>query len=422
MPDPVALVDCNNFYVSCERLFQPALRGKPVVVLSNNDGCVIARSNEAKALGVEMGSPWHLNKRTFADAGVIVRSSNYALYGDLSSRVATVLRQFSPNVEIYSIDEAFLSLAGFRDLQDHATCLRKRVLQWTGIPVSVGIAPSKTLAKVANRRAKKIGDGVCVLMDQESQTDALSELGLTDLWGVARRMEKRFYAIGIKSPLQLRETDPAILRKHFGVVVERMARELSGFPCLELVEIDAPKKSIMASRSFGQPVTSRIEIEEAVASFTERAALKLRRQNLVAGVVTVFVNTNRFNVQDRQYGNSRVVTLSVATGDSRKLLGAAIRGLDDIWRDGYRYKKAGVLLDELCPVEQVQSDLWGVPDDAKSKSLMAAVDQINQRHGRETVRLATSGVDQRWKLRCEHRSAHFSTAWSDLLEVGDVMR
>jgi DNA polymerase V len=278
MGGPIALVDCNNFYMSCERVFQPELRGRPVVVLSNNDGCVIARSNEAKAL-IAMGTPWHLHKHQFAAAGVAVRSSNYSVYGDMSRRVMTVLGQFTPDLEIYSIDEAFLGLQGFGErLESHARALRAAVLQWTGIPVSVGIGQTKTLAKVANyfaKREEKHG-GAVLLLDERTQDAALARLELTDLWGVAGRLAARLKEVGITTPLDLKRGDPRLIRERLGVVTLRLALELRGVPCLGL-ERDIPdRKSIMASRSFGRTVTTLAELREALASYTARAAEKLR--------------------------------------------------------------------------------------------------------------------------------------------------
>lgn len=419
MPAPIALVDCNNFYASCERLFQPALRGKPVVVLSNNDGCVIARSNEAKALGIEMGAPWHLNKQRFSQHGVIVRSSNYTLYGDISGRVVTVLRNFTPELEVYSIDEAFLSFAGFTELERHAHALRATVRQWTGIPVSVGIAPTKTLAKVANRTAKKdvTKDGVCCLMDETAQTAALAKLELTDLWGVAGRIAARLEAINIATPLQLRDAEPRFLRERIGVIMERMALELRGTPCQALTLAVPDNKTILASRSFGRAVTERHELEEAVSSHVARAAEKLRRQRLVAGVVMVFVTTNPFRPQDRQYVASRSIGLPVATSDTRTLVKAALLGINRLWRDGIRYKKAGITLMELRTASDVQGDLWTSPDTPRSKTLMRTIDQINETHGRDTIRLAISGVQRGWRMKSEQRSPNYTTAWDELLRV-----
>ena len=418
MAAPIALVDCNNFYASCERLFAPGLRGRPVVVLSNNDGCVIARPNEAKALGIAMGAPWHLNKPLFAKHGVTVCSSNYTLYGDLSGRVMTVLRTFTPELEVYSIDEAFLNLDGFDDrLESHARQLRATVLQWTGIPVSVGIAPTKTLAKAANRLAKKQQAGMWVLMDETTQTAALAQLELTDLWGVAGRLALRLSQLGIDTPLKLRDADPSLLRHRLGVVVERSALKLQGVPCGHLVMTNPANKSIVCSRSFGQPVTTRQELAQAVSAYTERAAAKLRRQGLAARVLQVFVTTNPFKPQERQYRAAQTVLLPVASADTSVLLRAANRGLASIWREGYRFKKAGAVLLELVPAATVQGDLWTAPDSLRSVALMAAVDRLNAAHGRATVQFGSSGVCPKWKLRSERRSPRYTTEWGELLDV-----
>ena len=419
MATPIALVDCNNFYASCERLFEPALRGKPVVVLSNNDGCVIARSNEAKALGIGMGDPWHLNRDKFEKHGVIVRSSNYTLYGDISGRVVSVLREFTPELEVYSIDEAFLSFEGFRDLDGHARDLRRRVLQWTGIPVSVGIAPTKTLAKVANRTAKKDAQsgGVLDLMQLSDQERALERLELTDLWGIAGRLAKRLNTLGIWTPLQLRDADPSILRERIGVVVQRTALELRGEPCQALTLAVPDNKTILASRSFGRAVTELCELEEAVCSHIARAAEKLRRQKLAAGMVMVFVTTNPFRPQDKQYQASKTIGLPVASADTITLTRAALIAIRALYRTGYRYKKAGITLLELSGAGTVQGDLWTTPDTPRSKALMRALDGLNERYGREAVKLAGSGIERGWKLRSEQRSAHFTTDWNELLCV-----
>lgn len=419
MAVPIALVDCNNFYASCERLFQPALRGRPVVVLSNNDGCVIARSNEAKALGIGMGDPWHLNRDKFKTHGVIVRSSNYTLYGDISGRVATVLRNFTPEIEIYSIDEAFLSFDGFADLTGHGLALRRTVLQWTGIPVSVGIAPTKTLAKVANRMAKKDAqlNGVCALMDAASQQAALQKIELTDIWGIAKRLADRLRALGIATPLDLRDADPGFLHERMGIVLKRLCLELRGERCQTLVHATPLNKSILASRSFGRPVTTRNELAEAVNAHAARAAEKLRRQGLAAGMVMVFVETNRFRQQDRQYAASKTVGLPVASSDTRMVARAALLALDRLWRDGYRYNKCGVALLELGQATNVQTDLWCAGDTPKSRALMQAVDRLNGDWGRETVRLAGSGIARGWKLRSDQKSPRYTTDWDELLQV-----
>lgn len=413
----IALVDCNNFYASCERVFQPELRGKAVVVLSNNDGCVIARSNEAKALGIAMGAPWHLNKRQFAKDGVIVRSSNYALYGDLSRRVMSILRAFAPQLEVYSIDEAFLDLDGMgtRAL-DGLAALRTQVLQWTGIPISIGVAPTKTLAKVANRIAKK-GNGLHVLSSPGDWDKALSGMPLTDLWGISTRLEKRLQALGIRHAGELARADKQVIRKHLGVVVERLALELNGIRCHGLETAGSARKSISCTRSFGKAVTKPTDLASAVSSFTERAAEKLRSQHLAAPALLVFIHTNTFRLSEPQYSASQVVTLPVATSDTSKLIQAALRGLRSLWRPNYAYKKAGVVLVDLIPADHVQGDLFGAPDSAKSIRAMRVLDNLNARHGRGTIALASSGLAKPWGLRSAQRSAPFTTQWSGLLRV-----
>ena len=419
MSGPFALVDCNNFYASCERLFQPELLGKPVVVLSNNDGCVIARSNEAKALGIEMGVPWHLARESFKRLGVIVRSSNYTLYGDLSARVMQVLARFTPELEIYSIDEAFLGLRGFPDLDGHARAVRAAVIQLTGIPVSVGVAPTKTLAKLANKAAKKdpASGGVRLLMTMPEQEAALGRVQLGDLWGIAGRLTQRLQALGIRTPLDLRNADPSFIRERFGVVTERMVHELRGVSCLRLEEVTPDRKSIIASRSFGQAVTDLGQMREAVVAYVARAAEKLRRQHLATAHLVVFLETNPFRSQDPQRNASRAVQLPVATSDTGRLAGAAVRGLETIWRDGYRYKKAGVMLLDLGPAVDVAGGLFDRPDSAASVARMRAMDALNQRFGRGTVAMVGAGIRRPWTLRRERLSKRYTTCWDELLEV-----
>ena len=420
MAAPIALVDCNNFYASCERVFQPALRGKPVVVLSNNDGCVIARSNEAKALGIPMGEAWHICRARVNTQGVIVRSSNYTLYGDMSARVMRALSGFTSELGVYSIDEAFLGLGGFEHrLEDHARELRRTVLQWTGIPVSVGIATTKTLAKAANRRAKKHPgcQGVCILLDEVPIDAQLAGMALDDLWGVGQRLADRLAALGITNPLMLKQADARFLRERFSVVLERTVTELRGIPCIEMEDAPPDRKSIMASRSFGKAVETRQEMEEAVAAYTARAAEKLRRQHLTAARLQVFVMTNRFRPQDAQYSREQGVQLPVATADCGKLIAAVLRGLGFLWREGFRYKKAGVMLLDLTPAATVQGGLFDAPDDARAKARMLAVDKLNGRYGRDTVRFAATGIGRAWKLRREFISPRYTTCWEELLTV-----
>lgn len=417
MASPIALVDCNNFYVSCERVFDPSLCGKPVVVLSNNDGCVIARSNEAKLLGIGMGDPWHLNKRRFASDGVVVRSSNYALYGDMSRRVMNILASSSPQIEIYSIDEAFLGLAGGEGrIAEHAQLIRQQVQQWTGIPVSVGVGPTKTLAKASNRIAKK-SNGIHIALDADAIGDVLEKLELTDVWGIADGLAAKLKAVGIASARSLAEADPRFVRDRLSVVAERTALELRGIACLSVDQAVASSKSIMCSRSFGREVASREEMSEAVSAYCERAASKLRRQGLAATCVMVFVTSNRFKTDQQQYWGSQLVTLPVASSNTSKLVRAALDGLAAIWRPDIRYKKAGVMLMELCPADHVQGDLWGRADDDRSKALMYAVDRLNGRFGRGTIGVAAGGTRHGWKMKAERRSPNFTTDWQQLLQV-----
>lgn len=421
MSAPIALVDCNNFYASCERVFDPMLRGKPIVVLSNNDGCVIARSNEAKALGIAMGEPWHLCKERIKAQGVIVRSSNYTLYGDMSARVMEVLSHFTPLLEVYSIDEAFLGLAGFENrLESHAQALRAKTQKWTGIPVSVGIGPTKTLAKVANRTAKKTPayNGLCILIEKEAQTKALAAMELEDIWGIARRTAEKLKAIGIRTPLDLRQADPKAIRRTFGVVLERLVLELRGLPCHGLDLSPAPKQSICVSRSFGRPVSTLTELTEALSAYSERAGEKLRRNGLAAGYVTIFLQTNRFRPDQPQYSPSAGLDLPVATSDTAALVRFGNEILRALYKPGFRYKKAGIILLDLIPQRQIQGALWGSPDTPERQRLLTAIDTINRRHGRQSVQFAASGVQRGWQMRSDQRSPNYTTSWSALIAAG----
>lgn len=416
----LGLVDCNNFYVSCERVFDPKLRNRPVVVLSNNDGCAVARSNEAKALGVEMGAPWHLHREAWKKQGIVIRSSNYALYGDMSHRVMSILRRLAPGIEVYSIDEAFIDLAGMGGREEAVgRDLRVTIHQWTGIPVSIGIAPTKTLAKMANRAAKKDAGsgGVCALTTEEAQRRVLSRLDVEDIWGVASRLGRRLRALGIATAGDMRDASPDILRKEGGVVVERIGRELRGERCLQLEDETRPSKSIMASRSFGRPVTQLCELEEAVASFVSRAAEKLRRQHLVAGTVSTYILTNPFRPTERQYSASALVRLCVGSSSTPKLIHAAFQALREIYRPGHRYTKAGILLDALEAAGREQAHLWASGDSASERNLMGAMDRINREWGWGTLRMAACGMRQGWAMRADHMSPRYTTRWEDLLRV-----
>lgn len=409
----IALVDCNNYYVSCERVFNPQLRGRPVVVLSNNDGCIVARSNEVKALGIKMGAPIHQVYNLVKAHGIEVYSSNYMLYGDLSRRVVLALEQFTPDVEVYSIDEAFLALSGA--VQETAQALRLTVGQWTGIPVSVGVASTKVLAKVANHLAKH-GEGVYVL---EEPAPVLAELPVEEVWGIGRRLGLRLRRYGIETALQLRDCELGWIRQELGVVGVRLVQELRGISCLPLELCPAPRKSCCVSRSFGQPVEDVAGLKEAVATYAARAAFKLRRDGLRAGVMTVFIHTNRFAMQEPQYSNSVTLQLPQQTNDSISLIGAALEAVEGLYRAGYRYKKAGVLLMELCPDSLVQRDLFSDPCRQERRgALMRVIDGLNSRYGSGTLFYAAEGIGKVWQMRASRRSPCYTTRWEDLPEWG----
>ena len=412
----LALVDCNNFYASCERVFNPRLIGRPVVVLSNNDGCVIARSEEAKALGIAMGTPAFENKETFQRHGVEVLSSNYALYGDMSARVMSILRSQAPGIEVYSIDEAFLALDDDQG-EEFARGLRSQVRRWTGIPVSVGIAPTKVLAKLANRVAKKTPElnGVFDLTTAGDPDEILAGIKCADIWGIGSRLAARLGRGGIRTARDLKQADMAWVRRELGVVGERIARELNGTPCLTLEEMPPPKKGIASARSFGRPVESLAELEEALSTYTARVAEKLRAGHLLATQIHVFVTTNPFNTSQSQYTAGSQTTLLRPSNRTPDLISAVLPLLRKIYRPGHRYKKTGIFVTELVPEGCVQLSLFDEPAGASPrKALEDAVDQLNRRYGTNTVRYGAMGTRQRWGMRQERKSQGFTTRWSEL--------
>lgn len=403
MQSAVALVDCNNFYVSCERVFDPKLAGRPVVVLSNNDGCVIARSEEAKALGIRMGAPIFKAEHIVDSCGVAVYSSNYSLYGDLSQRVMGTLQEFTPEVEVYSIDEAFMRLeaeGGEQTLSARALEVRERVRQWTGIPVSIGLAPTKTLAKLANRTAKRtqVAQGVLDLTEPSEQEGVLEETAVEDVWGVGPAYSALLRKAGIETARTLRDADRRWVRRRMTVVGARIVEELRGISCLPIEQCPPAKKSVTCSRSFGAPVESLSEMREAVAVYMTRAAERMRKHRMAAGVVTVFINTNRFS-EEPQYNNSVTFELAYPTDATNELLEWSLRGLERIYRAGYRYKKAGVILSHLRPADGLTARLFGNCEYERARRVMRAVDEINARHGRDTVRLGVADPGGRWKTR-----------------------
>ena len=419
MPTLFALVDCNNFYASCERVFNPKLAQQPVVVLSNNDGCVIARSNEAKALGIGMGIPFFKIKNLIAQHHVAIYSSNYSLYGDMSQRVMETLAQFTPEFEIYSIDEAFLNLSGFetRGLVDYGQSIKKTVKQWTGIPVSIGIAPTKTLAKVANYFAKNESsyEGVCELTDARSQTQAMQKLPIEKLWGIGPSYARLMKQNHIMTVFDFKNAPPGWIKKHLGIVGLRMIQELEGNTCLDLEMCPPPKKGICASRSFGSPIASLEKLEEAVSTYVARAAEKLRRENLATNLLTVFIHTSSF--RENYYSNACTSRLLVASNFTPELIYHAMQALKTIYREGYRYKKAGVYFQDLVLYHQVQQGLFDHRDRARDAKLMKLMDRLNGKNGAGTIRLASQGLKPQWKVKFQRRSPRFTTHWEELVEA-----
>jgi DNA polymerase V len=414
-----ALVDCNNFYASCERVFQPKLEGRPVVVLSNNDGCVIARSNEAKALGIAMGAPYFQIERLVRRQGIAVFSSNYALYGDMSRRVMQVLGQFAPAQEVYSIDECFLNLAGLPNRTGYALDIARTVRQWTGIPVSIGLAPTKVLAKLANRLAKQEHSPHGPILDWTllpSPEAVLAAIPVEDIWGIAGRWGKRLRQLRITHALALREAEPKALRREFGVVMERIVWELRSVSCLPLETAPPPRKQILTSRSFGERLTALDDLRAAVARFAARAGAKLRAQGLKAQALNVFVQTSPFDPAQPYYANAATLPFAVPEQDSGALIRPALLGLARIYRPGLAYQKAGVMLLDLLPATREQRTLFApaAGDPARAARRMAALDHINQKYGRETLRYACEAVSDRGRMRARLKSPAWTTCWQEL--------
>ena len=425
-----ALVDGNNFYVSCERAFRPSLIGRPVVALSSNDGCAIARSNEAKALGIKMGAPWFQIKHLQAAAGLVALSANFPLYGDMSDRMMSIAAGLGPTQEIYSIDESFIGLDGIRgDLTKRSRAVRDRILQWTGLPCGIGIGPTKTLAKLANHIAKtaerKPGSYpeelaiVCNLASlAASDLDAL--LAATDVgavWGVGRRIGEQLQDAGVKTVLDLTRMSTATVRSRWSVVLERTVRELQGEPCISLEEAPPAKQQIACTRSFGQPVTELPDLIEAISEFASRAAEKLRGQFALAGLIQVFAHTSPFRPGPR-FSKSVVIPLRRPTADSRLLVQAAVSGVEQIYQPGYQLSKAGVMLLDLMPDSVAQGELDFEPEEARDRrKLMMVMDCINDRFGRGTVHVGSAvgaGSPRDWSMRQERLTPQYTTKWSDL--------
>lgn len=422
-PMPVfALVDCNNFYASCEKLFRPDLKDTPLVVLSNNDGCVVARSREAKLLGIKMGVPVFQIKSEMQRHGILAFSSNYALYADLSSRVMRTLEEMAPRVEVYSIDEAFLDLTGIESaisLVEFGQQVRERIGHWIGITVCVGIAPTKTLAKLANHAAKKYPatQGVVDLTNPDRQRRLLALVPVDDVWGVGRRLSKRLNALGITTALDLANASPRAIRDQFSVVLERTVRELNGESCIELEEIPPTKKQIVCSRSFSAKVTQFELLREAVCEYATRATEKLRKEQQQAKVMTVFIRTSPFKDNEPQYSNSASGELLIPSCDTRDFIELANHLLKRIWKDGFRYAKAGVMLSDFYDPGMFQPGLFDdVSTRANSQQLMSVLDTINQ-SGAGKVFFAGQGTKKDWSMKREHLSPAYTTRWDQLPRV-----
>lgn len=412
------LLDCNNFYASCERVFNPSLNGKPVVVLSNNDGCVIARSNEAKALGIPMGEPAYKLEKLFEAGKVHIFSSNYVLYGDMSKRVMTMLADAVPEVEVYSIDEAFLNLDGINDLNKFGRKLVQQVKKGTGIPVGLGIAPTKTLAKVANYFAKKYPGykSVCIIDTPEKMEKALKKLPIGEVWGIGRRITKKLNYYNVNTAWDFTQKSKSWVRTKFGVNGERTWSELRGVPCLEM-EHQGARKTICTSRSFGERLTEIEPISEAVSTFASMCGEKLRQDHSYTNTLLVFLQTNPFDTSQPVYYNQQIFQLPSSTNDSSELIHYARTGLKNIFKPGLKYKKAGVIVMDIVPERPLQLVLFDERQREKYKRVMEAMDNINATYGRHQIKLGSQGFDRRWKLKNEKLSPCYTTSLSDIITV-----
>ncbi|WP_223032675.1 Y-family DNA polymerase [Hanstruepera marina] len=415
-----ALVDCNNFYASCERVFNPSLNNKPVVVLSNNDGCVIARSNEAKALGIPMGAPAFEYAKTFEAYNINIFSSNYALYGDMSSRVINLLSEFTPEVEIYSIDEAFLKFVGFElfDFQEIGEQMRKKVTKGTGIPISIGFAPTKALSKVANKIAKKFPErtnNVYLIDSEEKRIKALKWLSIEDVWGIGRQHTKRLKYLNIHNAYQFTQLSDDWVRKNMSVVGLRLKHDLEGKPTMSL-EATANKKMIATTRSFEGMLTSYDDIRERLSTFAISCAEKLRRQDSHCNMIMIFLHTNGFRKDLPQYGRNIVIKTSYPTNSSIDLVKSAEIGLKAIFRDGYHYKKAGVIVMGLTPSNQKQITLFDA-ENPKHLPLMSIVDRLNKAYGNNKIKFGSQSLGRQWKMKQERLSPRYSTNINEIIDI-----
>ena len=413
-----ALIDCNAFYVSCERVFNPKLNNKPVVALSNNDGCIIARSKEAKALGIKMGVPLFKVKDIVEKENVIVFSSNYTLYADMSRRVMNIISEFAPSIEVYSIDEAFIELTNMNvDYESYVRQMRKVILQYTGIPVSIGVASTKTLTKVANHIAKddESLEGVCSLIQYKNLDQVLEDTNVADVWGVGRQLSKKLIANGVFNAKLLKNCEDAWVRKMMSVNGLKTVSELREISCLDLEETSATRKSCCTTRSFGKPLVNLDDIEQAVTTFARRATERIRGENLTASTVSVFLRTNPFD-RNRYYSNSSTTTLSYPTYDTMQIVKTALQLTKIIFRENYKYKKAGVLLSGFYEKGTETKDLFSEAR-YRSPKLMSAVDQINERYGSDTIQIATECQIGKWKQKRKNCTQSYTTQLDNVLLI-----
>ena len=416
-----ALIDCNNFYVSCERVFNPKLNNKPLVVLSNNDGCAISRSNEAKALGIPMGAPAFKYERVFQKNNVKVFSSNFPLYGDMSSRVMSILSKFTPNIEIYSIDEAFLKFEGFEnyDLQFYCEEIKKTVEKWTGIPISIGVAPTKALAKVSNRVAKKFPEqtkGVYLINSEEKRTKALKWLKIEDVWGIGFKHTERLKNIKINTAYNFINLEDSWVRKNMSVVGLRLKKELEGKSVLDLEEVRSPKKAIATTRSFEGTITDYEKIKERISTFAVCCAEKLRSQNSNCNSIYVFVRSNKFQKNKPQYRNGILMNIPFSTSSNMVIGKYAVEGLKKIFKQGIDYKKAGTIVMGIDSSENHQLNLFE-NENPKHKYLMKTIDHIQKKEGQSKIKLASQDLRKRWKMKQEKLSPNYTCKVNDIIKV-----
>ena len=412
----IGLVDCNNFYASCERVFNPRLNKKPVIVLSNNDGCVIARSNESKDLGIKMGEPVFKIKEIIKNNNIHVFSSNFSLYGDLSNRVMNTLKSETKAIEIYSIDEAFLDFKDFIDL-DRAIKIKSKVQKWTGIPVSIGISFTKTLSKVANQIAKTKREGVCILDNDTVITRLLSNFPIEKLWGIGKNYTRRLKELNILTALDLREAPTSLLRKNFPVSIIRMQKELKGNMVYDLEILKNRKKSICTSRSFGKEINDFNNLKEAVCNFANNCAQKLRQENSVCSKVSIFLMTNRFNLIVAQHNPTITMHFDTPTSDSMEIISATSKALRLIYASGFSYKKAGVVLHEIKSNKQIQMSCFDIPKRKKRNKLMKSIDELNSIMGNNKIRFASQGFNEYWQAKRKKLSPSYTTKYEDILKI-----